>query len=151
VILICYDGSPDSRAAVEHAPPRRETACRFGEEDDVKSPRKLAHDTWTEYLDAVSKELLNAPVSIKITEATGPAMLGAEPLTLQKLTYDRRDDVFEVAAAGGGRHLPTVLRHSVDHPRRVAVDSQTMLAPMTISVDGREGVRTEIRIEREAE
>lgn len=117
----------------------------------MESPRELAHDMWSEYFDAVSKELLNAPVSIKITEAIGPVMLESAPLVLQMLTYDRRGDVFEVTAARGGPHLPSVLRHLVDHPQRVAVDSQTMLAPMTISVDGRDGVRTEIRIEREAE
>jgi len=32
-----------------------------------------------------------------------------------------------------------VLRHVVDHPARGAVDNHTMLAPMTIAVDGRDG------------
>jgi Family of unknown function (DUF5335) len=124
---------------------------RFREEDDVNNARELAHETWSEYFDALSRELLHAPVSIEITEAMGPPMLAAERFALQTLTYDRSDDVFEVAAAQGGPHLPSVMRHLVDHPQRVAVDSQTMLAPMTISVDGCDGARTVIRIEREAE
>jgi hypothetical protein len=42
-----------------------------------------------------------------------------------------------------------VLRHLVDHPARVAVDNHTMLAPMTIAVDGRDVLRTMIRIEHD--
>jgi hypothetical protein len=57
--------------------------------------------------------------------------------------------VFEVALARSGPQLPAVLRHLVDHPARVAVDNRTMLAPMTIAVDGRDGLRTRIRIERD--
>jgi Family of unknown function (DUF5335) len=115
----------------------------------MELPRELAYETWAEYFDAVSRELLNAPVSIHIAEAGGRPRLEAERLALQNLTYDRRDDVFEVAAARGGPHLPSVLRHMVDHPQRVAVDSRVMLAPMTISVDGRDGVRTVIAIARD--
>jgi hypothetical protein len=99
--------------------------------------RELAQETWSEYFDALSKELTNAPVSIEIAQAIGPPMREAERMALQTLTYDRRDDVFEVAVACGGPHLPGVLRHLVDHPQRVAVDSQAMLAPMTISVAAR--------------
>jgi Family of unknown function (DUF5335) len=117
----------------------------------MEAARELAHETWSEYLDAVSKELLNAKVSIEIIAEPGPPLIEAEQMALQAIAYDRRDDVFEVAAAGGGSRAPSVLRHLVDHPERVIVDSHTLLAPMTIAVDGRDGVRTVIRIEREPE
>jgi hypothetical protein len=111
--------------------------------------RELASETWAEYFDALGRELLHAPTSIEVIEPSGPAIVEARHLALHALTYDRRDDVFEVAVAQGGPHLPSVLRHMVDHPARVAVDNHTMLAPMTISVDGRDGVRTMIRIEHD--
>lgn len=117
----------------------------------MKPTRELAHETWSEYFDAVSKELLNAPVSIEITAESGPTMIEAERLALQALAYDRRDDVFEVTVARGGPHLPSVIRHLVDHPARIEVDSQTMLAPMTIAVDAQDGIRTVITVEREPE
>jgi Family of unknown function (DUF5335) len=109
--------------------------------------RELASDTWAEYFDALSRELLHAPTSIEVVDPSGPTNVEARHLALHALTYDRRDDVFEVAVARGGPHLPAVLRHLVDHPSRVAVDNHTMLAPMTIAVDGRDGLRTMIRIE----
>jgi hypothetical protein len=117
----------------------------------MEATRELARETWSEYFDALSKELLNAPVSIAVIATPGPPVIEAERLALQALTYDRRDDVFEVAAARGGPHLPSVLRHMVDHPAHIEVDSQTMLAPITIAVDGADDVRTVITIESEPE
>jgi hypothetical protein len=109
--------------------------------------RELASETWAEYFDALSRELLHAPTSIEVVDPSGPASIEAERLALHALTYDHRDDVFEVAVAQGGPHLPAVLRHLIDHPARVEVDNYTMLAPMTIAVDARDGVRTMIRID----
>jgi len=111
--------------------------------------RELAPEAWSEYLDAVSRELLNAEVSIEIITAPDEAQTQARHLALQAVCYDYRDDVFEVAAAGGGSHLPATLRHLVDHPERIVTDSWTLLAPMTIAVDGRDGVRTVVRIARD--
>jgi hypothetical protein len=113
------------------------------------TPRQLASETWAEYFDALGRELLHAPTSIEVGDLSGPASVEAKHLALHTLTYDRRNDVFEVAVARGGPHLPGVLRHLVDHPARVAVDNQTMLAPMTIAVDGCDGLRTTIRIEHD--
>ena len=50
-----------------------------------------------------------------------------------------------------GSHLPSVLRHLVDHPAGIAVDNHTLLAPLTIVVDGRDGERTVIAIQAEGE
>ncbi len=113
--------------------------------------RELFPEAWAEYLDAVSKELLNADVSIEIISSPEESLVQARHLALQAVGYDHRDDVFEVAVARGGPHLPSVLRHLVDHPERITVDSWTLLAPMTISVDGRDGVRTVVKIARDAE
>ena len=109
--------------------------------------RELASEAWAEYFDALSRELLYAPTTIEVVDRSGLASVEARHLALHALTYDRRDEIFEVAVAQGGPHLPAVLRHLVDHPARVAVDNDTMLAPMTISVDGSDGMCTTIRID----
>jgi hypothetical protein len=111
----------------------------------MNATRELTRETWSEYFDALSKELLHAPVSIEIVGAD-ERMVEASRLALVALAYDRKDDVFEVSAARGGPRLPSVLRHLVDHPARVTVDSQTILPPMMIAVDGADHVRTVIRI-----
>jgi uncharacterized protein DUF5335 len=116
--------------------------------DEMPDTQELAREGWSEYLDAVSLELFNTPVSIEITPATRPSDIQGEHLALQTVAYDAGNDVFEFAATQDGRRPPGLMRHLVDHPARIAVDSRTLLAPMTIAVDGREGGRTVIRIER---
>ena len=75
---------------------------------------ELAQEAWSEYLDAVSRELLNARVSIEISSGAATQIDEAAPLALQTVGYDRRDDVFELAAAQGGTRLPSLLTHMVD-------------------------------------
>lgn len=122
--------------------------------------RELAHETWSEYFDAVNLEMPGAEVSIEIIPRPGATVIEAGRLALQALTYDRRDEKIEVSlerggesatGGAGGAQIPSVLRHVVDHPARVEVDSPVLLAPMTIAVDGSDGVRTVIRIAREPE
>jgi hypothetical protein len=117
----------------------------------MDATRELAPEAWSEYLDAVSRELVNADISIEVIAAAEEPVVEAHHLALQAVAYDHGDDVFEVAAARGGPQLPNVLRRMVDHPERIVVDSWTLLAPMTIAVDGRDGIRTVVRIAREPE
>jgi len=125
----------------------------------MQPTQSLAPERWCEYLERVTEDLFNEPVSIEIVDSlmllddssmplddsSVSAMLEAKRLALQGLTYDPRNDVFEVEAARGGPHVPSVLRHFVDHPSSIAVDG---FAPTTIVVDGRDGARTVITIER---
>lgn len=113
--------------------------------------REIAHETWSEYFEWLSKELPGAPVSISTVAPSGPEKLEARNLALVTLGYDLREDVFEVAATRGGPYPPSALHHMVNHPERVSVDSEVMLAPITIEVDARDGVRTVITIEDEPE
>ena len=139
-----------------HRPAFERASATFGpappepKENDVDPTRELDHETWAEYFDYASRELLNAPVSIEIIGTTSSTH-EADRLALQALNYDRRSDVFEVAAARGGPSLPAVLRHFVARPERVAVNTTTLLAPITIAIDSQDGTRTLIRIEREPE
>jgi Family of unknown function (DUF5335) len=82
----------------------------------MAATRELARETWAEYFDALSRELLNAPVSIQVMSTPGLSVAEAAHLSLLALSYDPRDDASEVAAACGGPRLPSVLRHLVDHP-----------------------------------
>ncbi len=117
----------------------------------MQATRALAREAWPEYLEAVSAELVNAPVSIDVMGDPGTAVLEPGPLALQTLGYDDRHDVFEIAVARGDGHVPSVLHRLVDHPRRIETDSHTLLAPMTIAVDGQDGLRIVITIDSEPE
>jgi hypothetical protein len=115
----------------------------------MQATRELEHEAWSEYLDAVSKELLNACVSIEVIAPPRAPVVEAEHLALHAVAYDRGDDVFKVAAVRSDADVPSMLRHMVDHPARIEVDSDTMLPPMTIAVEGQNGIRTVISIARD--
>jgi hypothetical protein len=46
----------------------------------MQAARQLAPEAWSEYLDAVSKELLNAPVSIEIIATPEPPVAQREAI-----------------------------------------------------------------------
>jgi hypothetical protein len=124
------------------------TMVRTSTPSTSEARRELVHETWSEYLDAVSRELVDAPVSIEVIPRTEPVVVEAPRLALRALAYDRVNDVFELSVVRGGSERPSV-RHVIDHPGRIEVDSHTLLAPMTIVVEGENGVRTVITIERD--
>lgn len=110
--------------------------------------REIARETWAEYFDWATKELLNAPVSVEVVAPWSAAAAQADRLVA--LTYDPGEDVFEVSGGQRNAHLPSTLNHHVERPTGVFVDSQYLLAPLTIAVDGCDGLRTVIRIARRA-
>jgi hypothetical protein len=115
----------------------------------MESMRELAHETWSEYFDYASRELVGAPVTIETAASPGQATrTGSGRMALYAISYDHCSDTFAVSAARNGEPLPTVRAHRVDHPARVVVDNSMLLAPITITVDGRDGARMQIRIDR---
>jgi Family of unknown function (DUF5335) len=115
----------------------------------MEPTRELPRERWAKYLQDATDELRNTPVVIKVTGPESGPGVEANRMALQALIYDRRDDVFEVSAAHGGPHLPATLRHLVDHPTRIEVDSLAAPIATMISVIAGDGVRTDVRIARE--
>jgi hypothetical protein len=66
----------------------------------------------------LSKELMNAPVSIEIVDASGPPAIEASHLDLRVLSYDGRDGAFEVAVARRSRQLPLCVLRRLEHGSR---------------------------------
>ncbi len=116
--------------------------------------RELPRDSWAAYLERLTIELYNAPVTIEVTDPQEEVTITrreATRMALQALAFDQRDEVFEVSVARGGPHLPTVLRHLVDHPARIEVDGPVAITPRFLAVLGEAGVRTVVRISPEGE
>ena len=112
----------------------------------MEAMRELQRDRWVQYLQDVTGELRNVAVVIEVAAPGKDTRVEARRMPLLALAYDQRDDVFEVAAANGGPHLPAVLRHMVDHPVRIEVDSPAADNPTMISVTAEDGARTTVRI-----
>jgi hypothetical protein len=112
----------------------------------MKGTRELTRSSWGSYFDSFSDRMLNLPVTIELVSGSSAPQVEARHLALQALIYDRRTDVFEVAAARGAVPVRSVLRHMISNPTRITVDSPPGLAPMTIAIEDRDGVRTIVRL-----
>lgn len=112
----------------------------------MQPARELSPETWDEYFDAVSRELIDAQV---LVELDGGRPLAATELSLLALTYDPHGETLEVALSD--REQSSLLHHLVRKPRRVSIDNQTLLAPLEIAVEAGDGSRTLLRFERDLE
>lgn len=102
---------------------------------------------WERYFDAVTHKMDNATLSIETSDGVSAPQLDVSGLALQFLVYDVRDKLFEVAGRVQAGPVPEVLHHLVAEPLRVAVDCRSE-APGRIEVDGADGARTVITLDR---
>jgi hypothetical protein len=76
--------------------------------------RKLDKKEWRPFFDFVSKMMLGKEAEIEVTSLKLGDQIEAEWLPVHGLTYDPRDDVFEVALEG--------MDHLIPSPREIYVD-----------------------------
>ncbi|MHB8659086.1 MAG: DUF5335 family protein [Solirubrobacteraceae bacterium] len=115
--------------------------------DEFGTDRQLPRELWGEYLDAVSRELTGAHVSVFHELSPSLGGLASESPQLQRLSYDSTGDALVIEMSAKGRLVPRP--RLISRPDRLTVDNHTMLAPLTITIEDRSGQRTVVRIERE--
>ncbi len=76
----------------------------------VAKGKKLDEEEWRSALDSMSKTLTGKPASIEI------AATAADSLTLLGVTFDRNDDIIDVAMEG--------FDHMIRRPREVYLDQR---------------------------
>lgn len=108
--------------------------------------REVPRERWVEELEAVASELMDARTVIEIQVPELGAQTEERGLLLRALTYDARDDVIEVAVVRPRPGGEDVLRHMVDHPTRLLVDSREGILPRAIAVDDTAGTRTLVQV-----
>ena len=107
---------------------------------------EIPKSKWASYLDAVTRAMEDAELSIETTSEGGWSDLPHEPLALQFVAYDDRDGLFEVAGTSEAPHLPDVVRHLVEDPRRIVADTASA-SPGRIEDEAGDGGRTVIRLD----
>jgi hypothetical protein len=87
--------------------------------------RKLDKKEWRPFFDFVSKMMLGKEAEIEVTSLKLGDQIEAEWLPVHGLTYDPRDDVFEVALEG--------IDHLIPSPREIYIeDGGEMLSSVEI-------------------
>ena len=75
--------------------------------------RKLETNEWGSYFDRASKELTTRTVSIEVASLAIGDQIEVETVQLRGLTYDHKDDIFEVSTSA--------VDHMIDHPAEIYV------------------------------
>jgi hypothetical protein len=93
---------------------------------------------WREYFDRMSKGLLGARAEIEVASLDLGDQVLAEWVPLLGITYDSRDDLLDVALAGGTNHL-------IRRPREISVEEDAGGLRSVAVVDA-EGARQTVRL-----
>lgn len=101
---------------------------------------------WAGYFDRLMTELPTTWATVTIDAPHIGHQVEASDLILESLSYDRRDDVFEVAAFLPGPNGRAVVRHMISGPARIDVDSRAGILPTSIEIENREGITTLVRL-----
>jgi Family of unknown function (DUF5335) len=110
---------------------------------------KLEASEWQSRLDELTEQHEGAAVTIEVLDQEFGDEEEVEKLPLAYLAFDPKDDVVIVAVGGRDSRFPAVLRHLVEHPREIAVDSFGDGLVAVDIVDG-EGGHTIVTIHRPA-
>lgn len=108
---------------------------------------EVATAEWRKFFERLSDDLGGHDVTIEILTEEYGDQYEAEKLPLDFLGYDNKDDVFIVAVGGRDRRYPA-LRHIVNHPKRIMVDTVSPNEPRAIDVEVADGSRTIITFHR---
>jgi Family of unknown function (DUF5335) len=98
---------------------------RPGQDQEVMTDQgpELARAEWQARLDELTKEQQGHEVAIELLDQELGDEEEVEWLPLAYIEYDHKDDVVIVAVGGRDGRYPVVLRHFVEHPQRILVDS----------------------------
>ena len=112
---------------------------------DTRSEMKMS---WREILDRATKDHQGKETSVEVVGEEYGDQVEAEHMALTSLSYDPKDDVVIVALGPlEGRNDP-VLRHIVEQPREVLVDSVPPELPLTVEIVDGDGTTTIVSVHR---
>jgi Family of unknown function (DUF5335) len=98
--------------------------------------------SWYESLESLTKQRQGDLVTIEVLSLDLGDEYEAERLPFAYIEFDSHDNALNVAVGGRDGRYPVVLRHTVTHPRRIAVTTPTPDEEMTVDVTGGDGVQT---------
>lgn len=105
----------------------------------MTTPRTIPQAEWRTFFDAMSARLTGRWVEIEAASLDLGDQVVAEWLPLLGVTYDSRDDLFDVALSG------LELDHLIRHPRQVSVQEGPK-GVETIAIVAEDGVKQVLRL-----
>lgn len=105
---------------------------------------------WRELFDGLTKEYEGSEVTIEVLSEDFGDDYEAERLPLAYLEYDPKDDMFVVGVGGRDGRYPVILRHFVEHPKSIVLDTEYPDGLLVLEVIGGDDSRTLVSVYRSA-
>jgi hypothetical protein len=108
----------------------------------------MRRSSWSETLDRATEQHRGERTTVEVLgDDLGDQVL-AEHMALVSLAYDPKDNVVIVSLGEGGADADPVLRHIVEDPQEVLVDSVPPELPLTAEIVGGDGATTIVSVQR---
>jgi Family of unknown function (DUF5335) len=108
----------------------------------TQNSEEIPRSSWYESLELLTKEREGDLVTIEVLSIDLGDEYEAERLPFAYIEYDSHDDAVNVAVGGRDGRYPVVLRHTVEHPKSVAVSTPNADEELSVDVTGSDGVQT---------
>ncbi len=103
---------------------------------------EIPPSSWFDSLESMTKQHEGDAVTIEVLALDIGDEYEAEKVPFAYIEYDRHDDALNVAVGGRDGRYPVVLRHTIEHPQRVAVSGAAPGQASTVDVTAADGVQT---------
>ncbi|HEY3843263.1 MAG TPA: DUF5335 family protein [Acidimicrobiales bacterium] len=107
---------------------------------------ELQRSTWQGALESLSKEHQGDVVTIEVTTLDFGDQFEAEQLPLAYIEYDPHDDAASVGVGGRDGRFPVVLRHVIEHPASIVVDTEATEGATALQIADPDGTTTIITL-----
>jgi len=126
--------------------PCREDCDSQDTEPMRQSNEELPRSSWHDSLESLTEQHQGDEVTIELPTLDSGDQYQAEKVPFAYLEYDSHDDAVSVAVGGSDRRYPVVLRHVIEHPRRIFASVSAPGEGSTVDVVGADGVQTLITL-----
>jgi hypothetical protein len=117
----------------------------------TKTAHTLERSKWKQLLDRLAVDHRGEGATIELLSNDFGDEIEAERVPLAYFEYDPKDDIFVVGVGGSDGRYPVVLRHIVEHPKAITVDTVGPDVPLALEVIGGDDDRTVISVYREGD
>jgi Family of unknown function (DUF5335) len=107
---------------------------------------ELPKGDWHGLLDELTKARTGDDITIELLDADFGDAFEAERMPLAYIEYDEHADEASVAVGGRDGRYPVLLRHSIEHPTSILIDSKPPRLPLIVQIIGADGSETLVTV-----
>jgi len=108
----------------------------------TQSSEEVPRPNWHDSLESLTKKHEGDEVTIEVLTDDLGDQYEAEKVPFAYIEFDMHDDTLNVAVGGRDGRYPVVLRHGIEHPKRVVISTSAPGKQLTVEVIAADGVQT---------